>query len=510
MSDIRIKPLNETHMKVFFEDDGIAQEFSEFFTFYADGYKYTPKFKSGMWDGKIRLFNNRTNTIYKGLLEYVYKFAENYGYEVDCDQSMQNHVEIDFDEVKEFVDSLNIHTKGQKISVHQYQYEAIYQALSSHRKILISPTSSGKSLIIYCILRWYLAKDDHKIIIVVPTQLLVKQFFSDLMDYSSENGWVTEEMVQLLYAGKSKLFTKNVMISTWQSLMSMMKDQPDMYRDLTAKTTIGIFDEAHQYAAAAVLSTLEKFTDTKYRIGTTGTLDKSKTHELTLTGLLGPTYRVIETHELIEQGAATPVKIEAIVLEYPKEICDLMKNSDYDTEVDFILASEARNKFIRNLAISRKGNTIIMFAFVEKHGEILYNMIKEKVGDTRPVYFIHGKMSEDPEHIRKLINEQEDVIAIASEKMFSTGVNIPNLHHIILAMPRVSANLIQQIIGRGLRLFSGKKVVYFYDISDNLSTKKWTNTGMKHLKARITLYIKKKLPWKMHVIKLGTRDTNST
>jgi superfamily II DNA or RNA helicase len=300
--------------------------------------------------------------IYKGLLDFIVKFAKNGNYELQIDESLNNKTGITYEEVSNFVDSLKLQARGEDLSVREYQYEAIHKGLGEYRSLMLSPTSSGKSLIIYCIIRHLIEHDDEmNILLIVPNTLLVEQFFSDMKDYSTANGWDVEANAQLLYSGKEKLFSKRIMITTWQSLTSMMKNQPDYFNDIVRRTKAAIFDEAHSYKANVVLSTMEKFIHTKHRIGTTGTLDDSKINELSLRGLMGPTYKVISTKELMDAGQISKLKIKCLVLQYPEHLRKELKGIDYQNEINFIVANEKRNKIIRDLALSCKGNTLILF-----------------------------------------------------------------------------------------------------------------------------------------------------
>lgn len=495
---IKVVTVNETYVKVLFEDFGIEQEFSEFFTFFSKNYKFSPAYRNGTWDGKIRLFNARNKQLYKGLIPIIGKFARYNKYELAIDPSL-NYKDPDFDreEFELFCENLNVSSNGEEIGVREYQTEAAAKALSDTRKILISPTGSGKSLIIYSIVRWLLDKNpDEKILLIVPTTSLVEQMFKDFVDYSMLNGWKAEDYTQLLYSGKDRVFEKNILISTWQSLHSMKKSDVKNFSYIVAKTTTGIFDEAHTYKADEVRGTIEQFTKTVRRIGTTGTLDGSKSNELVLTGLFGVPFVVKTTRQLIDEGVLTEIKISILKLKYPDHVAKAMKGSDYDTEFNFIIGTEERNKFITDLALRCKGVTLITFSLVEKHGMVLYEMLKEQAEEGRNIYFVSGKVGiEERERIRKVANNDPSSIIVASEKIFSTGINIPGITNIILAVPRRSSILIRQTIGRGVRKFAGKDYMNLYDIADDLSVGSKKNVTLRSLDDRMSIYIKEEFPF---------------
>ena len=215
---IKLQPVNASFVRVEIDDFGLEQDFSDFFTFLTPGYKFMPKYKSGIWDGKTRLYNQRTKYLPAGLVDVAKKFAALREEEIEVNIE-SNELSIDPEEILEFIDSLNLHARGKPIELREYQREAIVRIIQQRRCIAIAPTSSGKSALLYCLIRWLLVKEpEERILLVVPSTQLVEQMYSDFADYSSGNGWDVEQEVQMLYSGKEKVFSKSVMISTWQSL----------------------------------------------------------------------------------------------------------------------------------------------------------------------------------------------------------------------------------------------------------------------------------------------------
>lgn len=487
---IQIQEFNETYLRVLTDDYGIEQELSEYFTFFAPGYKFMPSFKSKMWDGKIRLFNMQRKTLYKGLLTLLIKFLKDRDYAFDIDRTLDNRTGVKEEDVKRYIDSLNLHARGKPLTPHDYQYQAVFKSLETKRNLLISPTSSGKSMMLYCKVRYHIDVLQHRVLIIVPTTMLVEQLFSDFEDYSSHNGWNVSDNIQLLYSGKEKFFGSNVIISTWQSLHAMIKNAPKMFQTIVNSADVALFDEAHTYKAAAVLQTMEKFIDTAWRTGTTGTIDNNKVNELSLIGLMGPIYKVITTKELMDSGKVTQLRIKALMLKHPEHMRQAMKGMKYEEEIAYLISCEARNKFIANLAKACTGNTLILFNFVDRHGSILHELISKKLeGTGRSVYFIHGGVDiEDREQIRKVVENEKDAIIIATASLFSTGTNIPSLENIIFGVPSKSTIRIRQSIGRVLRLKDGKTSCTLYDIVDDLSYKSYTNTTLNHYEERVKIY----------------------
>lgn len=497
MSTIIIEKYNEVYVRIF-SDSSIEQELSDFFKFRVPGYKYMPLYKNKLWDGFTRLYNIHTKTLYVGIVDYVYQFAQRNGYTVE----LKNSVHIDngytTDQIKNFADSLNLHARGEPVEIYDYQVNAVHNALNKNRALIISPTSSGKSLIIYTIVRWHL-ENNRKCIIILPSTQLVEQLYSDFTDYSSNNGFSVDDNCQKLYSGFSKQFTKNVLLTTWQSVFRLQKDYFNQFDCV-------IVDEAHQAKSKSLISILEKMPNVKYRIGATGTLDGSQTHKLTLEGLFGKEYKVISTKELMDDGKVADLRISCLLLKYSKESRELLKKAEYKNEIAWLISNPARNKFIRNLAISTNGNTLVLFQFVEKHGKVLYDLIKAKVKNDRKVFFIHGGVdASDREEIRTILKQHSNAILIASYGTLSQGVSIPSIENVIFASPYKSKIKVLQSIGRGLRLNEGKSHCKLFDIADDLSHKSYKNHTLNHALERFKLYTAEQ--FKMKLIEVDLHGT---
>jgi superfamily II DNA or RNA helicase len=479
MTDIVLSKKDEVYLKVKCEPS-IGQELNDHFSFDVPGAKFHPLYRSRMWDGKVHLYSMFTQELYVGLKSYLEHFCKERDYTIDYSQYVEQADSVTYDIVKEFCLSLKLASKGEPIEVRDYQIDAVYQAISDGRRLLLSPTGSGKSLILYCLLRWNL-KANRKQLILVPTTSLVEQLYSDFQDYSSINGWKASEHCYRIYGGHEKSNEYDVVISTWQSLYKLPKQFFAMFDVIYG-------DEAHNFKAKSLTSILNKCTSTPFRVGTTGTLDGTKTHKLVLEGLFGPVYKVTTTKKLIDNKQLADLKIYNIILEYADEIRKSCKGFDYQKEMDFIVGNLQRNKFIRNLSLKQEGNTLVLFQYVEKHGKVLYEMIKEKAGD-RKIFFVSGDTDVTVrESVRSITEEESNAIIVASYGTFSTGINIRNLHNIIFASPSKSRIRNLQSIGRGLRTSGTKTECKLYDIADDLSWKAKKNYTLLHMIERIKIY----------------------
>lgn len=479
MNDIiRISKLNEVYIHVDCEP-GVAFELADKFTFMVPDAKFHPLVKNKVWDGKIRLFNVMTKQLYAGLLHEVLSFARAREYEVEFLSDFDD-VEYSLSEGKEFSETL-----GLPFPVRDYQLESFTHAVRKSRGMVLSPTASGKSLIIYLLTRYYNART----LIIVPTVSLVLQLASDFASY----GLDVDSFVHCVSGGSSPQTDSRIVISTWQSIYKLPAGYFKPF-DLV------IGDEAHLFKAKSLTSIMTKLTQCKYRFGFTGTLDGTETNKLVLEGLFGKVHRAVSTADLIDQKHLADLKIKALVLKYPEEIRKQLKKLDYQAEMDFIVRYQSRNKFIKNLALSLSGNILLLYQYVDKHGKELYDLINSP---DRKVFFIHGGVSGDErERIRKLVEEESNAIIIASSGTFSTGVNIKNLHNIIFASPSKSKIKNLQSIGRGLRKSETKDSVTLYDIADDLSWKTRKNYTLEHFKERIKIYSEEGFDYKIYNIQL--------
>lgn len=486
---IKIEKLDEVYVRVF-SDASIEQELSEFFTYEYPGARFTPQFRARLWDGKVRMYDQLRKTLYVGLVGYVEEFATRNGYAVEYLNKVIHTNNISSESVEAYAKTLDPQGRGKPIEIRDYQIEAVQTALDKERTLLLSPTASGKSFIIYTTLRWHLAAG-RKCIIIVPTTSLVEQLYGDFEDYSSANMWDVSEHCQKLYSGFTKEFTKDVLITTWQSIYLQPKSWFSQFDVIFG-------DEAHQFKAKSLTTVMEKMSNIRYRVGTTGTLDNKKIHRLVLEGMFGPVHRVTTTKALMESQRLAQLNITCLILKYSDEIRKGRKNNTYQEEMDWLVSCEPRNKFIRNLAVNSKGNTLVLFQYVEKHGKVLYDLIKNKVHDKRKVFFVYGGTeTTDREAIRHITEGESDAIIIASFGTFSTGINIPSLENVIFASPSKSKIRNLQSIGRGLRLKDGKTTCNLFDLADDLHWKSWKNHTLNHAAERYKIYAEEEFKVKL-------------
>ena len=489
MADINLRLLDYSMLHVEC-DRGIAQELSEYFSFYVPGYKFMPAYKNRVWDGKIRLFNHTTHEISAGLYIHIRKFCAERNYTVSTLQNQKYGLPGDTYSIPSFQTWIDNEVSHQlPFPPRNYQEEAVKVALKSSRAILLSPTGSGKSYIIYLIMKYYMSmlEEKGKILIIVPTTSLVEQMYSDFESY----GMLVENACHRIYSGKDKNTNKRVIISTWQSIYKYPKKWFEQFGMV-------IGDECHGFKSKSLSSIMNKATEAKYRFGTTGTLDGTQTHKLVLEGLFGPVYKVTTTKQLQDNDTLAPLDIKVLLLQYPEEVRKNFGKQTYQQEIDFIIGNPARNRLIRNLALDAKGNTLVLFNRVDAHGKPLYEMINNKAEEGRKIFFVSGEVdTSDREAIRKIVEKQTNAIIVASLGTFSTGINIRNLHNIIFASPSKSQIKVLQSIGRGLRKSDDGRETKLFDVADDLHWKSQRNYTLLHSAERVKIYEKEQFNYKI-------------
>ena len=490
METIRVRKLNHAVLKVEC-DRSVGAELREFFSFYVPGYKFMPAYRNRVWDGKIRLYNQITGEISAGLFPQILSFAEGREYEIDIEETDYgnpnegNKINADF--MMKYIEALKLPFK-----IRDYQFDAVCTGIQRKSAILLSPTGSGKSLIIYTLMRYLLTSFDKDVLIIVPTTSLVEQMYNDFKTY----GYDVEKNCHKIYSGKDKNTSKRIVISTWQSIHRFQKEWFARFG-----TVFG--DECHGFKSKSLTTIMNKCTEAEYRFGTTGTLDGALTHELVLQGLFGKIYRVTSTRALQDNDTLAKLNIRRIVLEHNEKVRKQFGKKTYQEEIEFIVTNNRRNHFIRKLTLDLKGNTLVLYNYVEKHGKPLYNLMKDEITDGRKIFFVSGETAAtDREAIRAIVEKQKDSITVASLGTFSTGINIRNLHNIVFASPSKSQIRVLQSIGRGLRKTDDGRSTTLYDIVDDITWKTRKNYGILHADERLRIYGREKFNHKTYRVSL--------
>lgn len=485
--DVIVSKKNELEITLDCEQH-ILYELQEAFSFDVEGASFSPAYRKKFWDGKIRLLNLQSQTLPAGLTYQLCKWCDRHDYSWDFKDNPYYGLPYEQDE-KIFYDGVDLFmNKIASVTPRKYQIDTVFNALKEYRKTIVSPTGSGKSLMIYSIVR-YLKSIDKRTLIVVPSKSLVEQMYKDFIDY----GW-NPDYLHKIYQGHSKDSSAYVTITTWQSVYGLDKS---WFRQFDA--VIG--DECHQFKAKSLQGIMKKMPDCKWRYGFTGTLDGKQVHKLILEGLFGPVYKTTSSAELMEKGFLAKLAVEIVILKHEPQ-----KFATYNDEIEYLGLCDYRNKFISNLATDLKGNVLVLFARVEKHGIPLHQMVED--GTDRDVHLVYGMTDvKEREKVRELCETSNDNIIVASYGVFSTGVNIKNLNHIIFASPSKSKVRVLQSIGRGTRKAKGKESFMLYDIADDFRKNgSRENFTLRHCAERIAYYVEQDFTYRITEVPVGMKS----
>ena len=487
---IKIYKYDESYLFIDCDKDE-ALNIQSYFEFFAPNYIFSPKYKMGKWDGKIRLFDMRTCKLPIGLLGKLIKYLKRDGFHfsVEDKELFDKGKKISSDNLLKFAKNI----LKCELTPRDYQILAVQQMLYMKKGIILSSTASGKSFIAF--LFFNLLKymnDDFKFLLVVPTVQLVKQMRDDFVEYG-KNLCDYDDYIHMIWAGKEKHTRKTITISTWQSLQKLDETYFHQFDCI-------LIDEVHKASGAELTKIIQNSVKAEYKSGMTGTVKQGKTDILQLEALFGDIKRVSSTKSLMKKKHLTELMIHGIVLKYPEKMCKLVRKLTYDEEAALVNKQIIKQKYISKLAETRKGNTLILF----KHRE-LGLAIKEILDaqDVKKVFYIDGTIKvEDRELATRYCEENNDTILVASYGTFSTGINIKNLPNIIFAESMKSIIVILQSIGRGLRLHKDKAITHLYDVTDSFKIGKKKNYLLSHFLERISYYEEENFSYKIKEIQL--------
>jgi superfamily II DNA or RNA helicase len=407
-----------------------------------------------------------------GLLEDVKSYLESKDFNYELAENIKNyHNPL---KVKNF--------KNLKIKYRDYQKKAIKKAIENNNGIIVVGTGGGKTLLtagLIVNIRESLKKPNAKVLVTVPTIQLVEQTKSDFLEYGLND--VSK------WSGKNKLDPNaSIIVAGTQYLVGKNTDL-----SILADIDILICDECHVLKRSNEINNIFNFIQTPYRFGLTGSIPQEKIDQWNVIGKLGPIIFEKKTDDLKKGEYVSDFQIYILELDHGKVTFNFNANSPiskYENELIYLINCKKRNDIIAKLAKKINRNVIIMVDRI-LHGEEILKGLNE-ICDKNSVYFIQGSTDmEDREKVKKIMEEKSNVIVIAVSKIFSTGINIPNLHSIIFASAGKAKIKIIQSIGRALRLHPTKEKALIFDISDN------TYYSKIHKEERKKLYTSEKYPF---------------
>jgi superfamily II DNA or RNA helicase len=398
-------------------------------------------------------------------------------------QDIQFNIELT-DKFKDiiFIPELKENLTKLNLELRDYQEESVKLALKNKSGVIILPTSAGKTLVIATLVKSIQDQHDFKALILVPDIQLVAQTYSDFIDYGIPESEITK------WTGSTEP-DKNakIVISNAQILLSEKQDL-SLLKDIK----LLVIDEVHKLKYGNKINKVVEQIPALFRYGFTGTLPDYKIDQWNIFGKIGRVIYFKESIDLRDQNYISQVHVAALKLTYknpPQFTTPSMHNptAGYEEEITWLQTNPYRNAIIIKLVNKSDKNTLIMVDRIA-HGEELLRVLQESTN--KQVHFVHGAVEiEEREMIRKLMEEHDNVACIAISKIFSTGINIKNLHNIIFAAIGKARIKIIQSIGRSLRKHSSKKLATIFDIWDNL------RYGNKHMVERLALYDREQIPY---------------
>lgn len=497
MSDIIVRFKDYSYAQVE-ADYNIICELRDYFSFDVEGAKFNPKFKYGVWDGKIRMMGT-DGTLPWGLVSMVKAFANNMDYTCTIEEKLNPKPQMTRDEFNTWIDSMKIYSGDTEIKPHWYQADSVFHAINKRRGVLNLPTSAGKSLIQCLISRWYLENYSGKVLMIVPTTALVTQMRDDFVDYRL----FPSQAINLMGGGnKYKNPDALITVATWQTAI---KQSPEWFEQFGLMMN----DECHLATGASISKIIKQMAHCEYKFGLSGSLKDGKTNVLQYIGMFGEVFRPVDTAKLMEDGQVAQMDVKSVILRYSDAECAACQDLDYQKEIKYITTHKKRNAWVCDLAskLSARNENVLVLFKLTAHGKALYETLVAKHGADK-VHYIAGETDTEVRNALRGVAENETgLIIVASYGVMSTGVSIKQLHHLVFAHPIKSKVIVLQSIGRVLRKHGNKAKAIVWDIIDNLAVKtkstkaknpyKKLNYAFKHGVERISRYNQEKFNYSM-------------
>lgn len=479
-------------------------------------------------------FLSSYNILPVGLWRELAKACDKYNFSLQFIGLNENicDTNIKWEEFNEYIDKLFANSE---ITVRDYQRESAFNCLYYRRACIEVSTSGGKTLIAFIIFKYLREKYNIKhFLFITPNTNLTTQTKDKFLKYeetigNSDINWTWCEVYSGAKKKKGETFDYDIVFGNYQSLC---KKKENFFKNFD----VVINDETQHGICTSIRTIFRKCVNATYRIGMTGTFPSEDSYNsFVLQTNIGAYVYNLPSKELIyDKGFATPVHVLAIQLDYlsyeaKKALYNLrkLKNSDnveegvklLNLEREQARGSEARFKYICNLIKKTTKNTLVIFTDIQnKYGYRVYSSVKEY--SDKNVYYIDGDVN--PATREEMVQSMENdtsgqTVIIASIGCFSEGIDICNLWNIFLIETTKSDNLLRQILGRGMRQYSGKEKTIFIDIIDdfrfypinskgkNITDYYTDNYLFRHGEERKRIYENKGFPYKVIVQKLENK-----
>jgi len=496
MGKITATKINESYFYIEVDDGDLLYELEDRFAIYRDGYQFHPAYKNHSWDGRDRYFKVLTHYFPVGLVGELEKYCKQKGHKLTF---------LNYEPNPEWISREKLRANNRQIlagstyTVRDYQEDAVYQALNNRMGILECCTSSGKSFMIYLILRnLMMEKGFKKMMLIVPNIMLVTQMYKDMKSY----GWDDiDNWAEMQDKDHKPTFNKSILITTWQSLP---KRDPSFY----SKYEAVIVDECHGARGIRLNDYIKYCINAKFKLGTTGTLPTSLSDKYDIFSVLGKVLYKITSKELIARGFLTDIIIANIFLQYPIEFILSNQERTFPEEVRMVEEYENRTKILDKIfsAMPPKHNILVLCNHVD-HVDSTAEYISKIAPDRRITKITGSVKAAEREFIRVAAEETDGLVIVATFGTMSTGVNIKKIHEIILWSNSKSKIKVLQSLGRGLRKHPEKSKIIIFDIVDDMRYKSkrgkvHSNFLYEHWLERSKYYIEQEFNQKSQIFKL--------
>lgn len=413
----------------------IIKVLSDKWAFPVQGYQFTPAYRRRGWDGKKR-FVTPAGRFKTGLLPAILEDLA----KINCTPEVER--EYPAVSAKTFLTSIK------EFKLFDYQEKAVGDAIKSERALILSPTGSGKTLILASLLT---AFPDKKVVVLFDERSILTQTF----DYLTKKCGFKDVGINL--GGDYK--NGRIMLSTVQSIEKIFDSHLN-------ESEVLIVDEVHKFCRGEVaVAAIQSFPYANYRFGFTATLPDDPIGQLTLRGAFGSIITTKTTQDLIsEQKLAKPV---IQIIEYKDDLSEQDMTDSYANLYEkFIVNSDKRNRLIIDLASKIAANNpkakVCILVKNLAHLEILRRAIPNS-------YTLEGvnSISERKEAIKVFIKSKNAAFLIGT-KVLQTGINIEEITHLINARGLKDKIPTIQGLGRGMRKMDGKSSVMVYDFMDEI------------------------------------------
>jgi len=377
------------------------------------------------------------------------------------------------------------------LQLRDYQKSVVTKCLESGRGVVVLATAGGKTLIMASLLsNFFHFKNNFKCLVIVPDLGLVEQTFSDFNNYGvpfKVRRWTGSHQLE-----HNKNDSSNVIVANLGILQS---DNSDL--SWLEDIDLIIIDEVHKLRRGNKINDILKGIKTNIRFGFTGTMPEDKLDQWNIIGKIGPIIYEKNSFQLRTEKYISNVTANILEVTYnstPPTVKDIVNPAEkYRIELEFLFTNLFRNNTLAVLCNNAPNNVLVLIDYI-KHGQELYEHLT-KFCNRKQVFFIRGEVEvSDREEVKNLMEKSSNVVCIAISKIFSTGVNIKNLHFIVFAGGGKAKIKTIQSIGRGLRLHESKDKLYIFDIADQLTY------GKRHQLKRQQLYDMEKIPYSVKKI----------